>query len=541
MSISRLLQAARAICAALTWLLASTLVDAAERPNFLVVLCDDLGFSDLACYGGEIRTPNLDRLAAEGLRFTQFYNCAVCVTTRAALVTGLHPRRATGTLRADMVTIAEVLRAAGYQTSLTGKWHLGSAAPRRPIDRGFDEYYGVLSGCCNYFNPARPDPIFYNGGLRRPFAHNTTPVTEFPPDFYSTDAFTEHAIATIRRFAAAGKPFFAHLCYTAPHFPLQAWPEDIARYRGRYDEGYFVLRQQRHQRQLAMGLVDPRWRLSPPDPKVGPWRYDYEIVPWERVEDLQRERRRMEVYAAMVDRLDQGIGRVLDALRDCGLERNTVVMFLSDNGGCASLPAEAKMAEYRQYNRKLPGPITTYEFCGPGWGWAQNTPFRRYKTWNYEGGIATPLIVRWPGVVRPNTITHQVGHVVDVLPTCAELAGTAYPQQLKGQPVLPAEGKSLVPVLHGQTRPGHETLCWALFGNRAVRQGRWKLVWGVTRGVWELYDMESDRTETCDLAQDHPQRVEEMSRAWFAWAQRTEVATAEKDASGDSRPQRGGP
>jgi arylsulfatase len=496
---------------------------AAPRPNVVLILCDDLGFSDLGCYGGEIRTPNLDRLAAEGMRFTQFYNCAVCVTTRAALTTGLHPRQGKGgLLRPNMVTLGEVLREAGYATGLVGKWHLGPAAPKRPIDRGFDEYYGLLSGCCNFFNPAKQDPVFYNGGRFRPFAHNDQRVTEFPTGYYTTDAFTDHAIKTIRRFVESDKPFFLHLCYTAPHFPLQAPEEDIARYRGKYADGYFALRERRHKRQIELGLVDAGWKLSPVDRKTGPFRYDYDVTPWENVEDRAREERRMEVYAAMVDRMDQGIGRLLDALDQAGVAEETIVFFLSDNGGCASWPRDEK--GFEEYNRGIPvGDARGYEFVGPGWGWAQNAPFRRHKVWTYEGGIATPLVVRWPGVVEPGSITHQVGHLVDFMPTLIELGEARYPETFNGEVIPPLEGKSLVPILRGRERQAHAALCWALFGNRAIRQGDWKLVWGASDRRWELYDLAADRTETNDLAAEHPDRVTAMAVDWERWARKCEV------------------
>ena len=234
-----------------------------ERPNVLLILCDDLGYSDLGCYGGEIQTPHLDRLAAGGMRFTQFYNCAVCVTTRSALLTGLYPRQAKRPrLRTNMITLGEAMRRAGYATSLTGKWHLGSEPPLRPIDRGFDEYYGLLDGCCNFFNPAKQDPVFYNGGRFRPFAHNDKRITKFPEGFYTTDAFSEHAAETIKRFAKGDKPFFVHLCYTAPHFPLHAFAEDIERYRGKYSDGYLAMRERRHKRQAELGLFASVPKLS---------------------------------------------------------------------------------------------------------------------------------------------------------------------------------------------------------------------------------------------------------------------------------------
>jgi arylsulfatase A-like enzyme len=495
----------------------------APRPNILLILCDDLGYSDLGCYGGEICTPNLDKLAAEGMRFTQFYNCAVCVTTRAALTTGLHPRHgAKGLLRPEMVTLGEVMQRAGYATSYTGKWHLGSASPKRPIDRGFSEYYGLLSGCCNFFNPAKQDPIFYNGGKSRPFAHNDKAVTQFPENYCTTDAFTDHAIKTIRQHAANEQPFFHYLCYTAPHFPLHAPEEDIRRYRGKYADGYFVLRERRHKRQIELGIVDAKWKLSPVDHKTGEYRYDYDVVPWEDVTDRVREERRMEVYAAMVDRMDQGIGRLLKTLAELKIDDNTLVCFLSDNGGCATWPRDEE--GFVKYNKGIPvGDARGYEFVGKGWGWAQNTPFRRFKTWTYEGGIATPLIVRWPGRVKSGTISHQPGHLVDFMPTMLELAGATYPSTFNGHSIPPMEGKSLVPIFQGNQRPRHESLCWALYGNRAIRRGDWKLVWGASDRRWELYNLVEDRTETNDLADQFPKRVKRMSAKWQEWATKTEV------------------
>ena len=396
------------------------------RPNFVLILADDLGFSDLGCYGGEIRTPHLDRLAKQGMQFTQFYNCPVCIPTRAALLTGLYPRSGgRGQLRGDMITVAELLRAAGYRTALSGKWHLGRRPPRRPNDRGFEEYYGLTSGCCNYFKPTLRDPQ-YEGGQLRPLSHNGNPVTKFPAGYYTTDAFTDHAIEQIRRFAAGGDPFFVHVCYTAPHSPLHAPAADIARYKGKYDAGYFRLREARYRRQVQLGVINPAWKLSPVDRKLGPVHYDYHITPWEKVTDSARERRRMEVYAAMVDRLDQGVGKIMAALDKAGVSDNTLVMFLSDNGGSASYPDEAR-AFFSTGNHKLPGGVDTYDYCGPGWGWAQCAPFRRHKVWTYEGGISTPMIARWPAVIAAGSRTDEVGHVIDLMPTLTELAGATYP------------------------------------------------------------------------------------------------------------------
>lgn len=507
------------------WATAET---APSRPNVLLIVADDLGFSDLGSYGGEIQTPHLDRLATQGMRFTQFYNNAVCTLSRAALLTGVSPRQGPrGLLRPEMITLGEAMRAAGYETTLVGKWHLGDVAPLRPVDRGFEDYYGVLSGCSDYFNPAKPDPAFY-GGQRRPFALNQEPVTEFPPGFYTTDAFTDHAVGRIRAAAAQKRPFFINLCYTAPHFPLQAPAEDIARYKGRYRGGYEQLRRQRFERQRELGLLDPvATRLAPADGKTGDYRYDYRVTPWEQLEPeaRQREEERMEVYAAMVDHMDEGIGRVLAALDEVGLTKDTVVIFLSDNGGCASQPVAEEMAEYRKYNRGIPvGDPRGYEFVGPGWGWAQNTPFRRHKAWTYEGGICTPMIVRWPRAVAAGAITREPGHVLDLMPTLLELAGGRYSAAAPGRPVLPMEGVSLLPILRGQGAAARAApLCWELYGNRAVRQGNWKLVWGASDRRWELYDLATDRSETTDRAADHPELVASLTATWSEWARHTEV------------------
>ena len=413
--------------------------------------------------------------------------------------------------------------------SLVDPEHLGSEAPDRPIDRGFADYYGVLSGACNFFDPTIPDPQFYgSNGASRPFAHNEKLITEFPDGFYTTDAFSGHAVQRIQNAAQTGRPFFINLCYTAPHFPLQAPPEDIARYRGRYREGYRRLREERYARQVKLGIIDPAvTKLSTADAKTGPYRYDYEIPAWEDLdkETRQREEARMEVYAAMVDRMDQGIGRVLAALAKSGQAENTLVILISDNGGCASLPEEGRMAEYKAFNRAIPiGEKAGYEFVGPAWGWAQNTPFRKCKGWTYEGGICTPMIVRWPGRVPAGAISAEVGHVLDFMPTFLELGGISYETAASGRAVVPIEGHSILPaLLGGAAGPRGEMICWALMGSRAVRDGRWKLVWGASDRRWELYDLSDDRAETHNLAASQPERVAALAAIWSQWAQRTEV------------------
>ena len=477
---------------------------AAERPNIVLIMCDDMGWSDIGCYGGEVSTPSLDRLAAEGMRFTQFYNNAKCTTTRASILTGLYPRRGKGgLLRQNMVTLGEAMKLAGYQTALSGKWHLGSGETTHPYRRGFDEYYGLLDGCCNFFNPKQRDPE-YKGGRIRQFGHNDRDVSEFSDDYYTTVAFTDHAIECVEKFSKKDKPFFLHVCYTAPHYPLHAKPEDIKKYTGKFRMGWDTMRRQRHERMVKMGLIDPKWKLSGRDSRAYDWasaNHDHE--------DL-----RMAVYAAMIDSMDQNIGRLMAALRKSGEADNTLVLFLSDNGGCAEEPGGRSP-------KIIPGPKEFYAAVGPSWGWAQNSPFRRYKSWAHEGGIATPCIAWWPGRVPKGAITKEVGHIIDFLPTFLELAGADYPKKHNGHDILPVEGKSLVKVLRGGTRKGHDQLAWEWAGNRALREGRWKVVWDKLDKKWSLFDLEADRTETNDLAQTNSALAKRLAGDWGEWANRT--------------------
>lgn len=480
----------------------------ADQPNILLILCDDMGWSDIGCYGGEIKTPNLDRLAANGLRFTQFYNNAKCTTTRASLMTGLYPRRGQGSddqlLGTNMLTLAEALRLAGYQTGLFGKWHLGRSDLNHPCARGFDEYYGLLGGACNYFDPSLVDPP-YKGSQTRFFAQGNEQITDFPADFYTTDAFTDEALKALERYARDDKPFFLHVCYNAPHYPLHALPEDIDKYRGEYLQGWDELRRQRFERQKAMQLLPEGCRLSDRDSRA----YEWETADHE-FEDL-----RMAVYAAMIDRMDKNIGRLLELLDKTGAAENTLILFLSDNGGCAEEPGGRDPAV------RKPGPRDDYVAVGPAWGWAQNAPFRRYKVWMHEGGICTPLIVHWPGVVESGTITGQVGHIIDVMPTVIETAGYTYPAEHNDEQLLPLEGRSLVPIFRGNHRPAPERLCWSYNGNAAIRRGDWKLVWDKLIGEWELYDLGRDRTELVNLAPQEPARVAAMANDYNAWARST--------------------
>lgn len=472
------------------------------QPNIVLIMCDDMGFSDIGCYGGEVETPNLDRLAREGTRFTQFYNNAKCTTTRASLVTGLYPRFGGQHLRTNMVTIGEALGDAGYYTALCGKWHLGRGESTHPFHRGFAYFYGLLDGCCNFFDPSRPDPP-YKGGRVRTFGHNDQLVTEFPEGYYATDAFTDHAIKAIESADAANKPFFVHVTYTCPHYPLHAKPEDIRKYIGRFKMGWSEMRRQRWNRQKQMGMINAAWSLTEFDSKAYSWKdANHEF------EDL-----RMAVYAAMIDSMDQNIGRILDTLEETGHEDDTIVMFFSDNGGCAEEPGGRNPSE------RQPGPVNDYVAVGPAWGWAQNAPFKRYKSWLHEGGITTPFIAWWPERIPAGTWNHNPAHIVDIMPTLLEIAGHEYPAVRNGHEILSLEGRSMVPLWQGEIPEQPREFFWYWSNNRAIRYGPWKLVWDkLNDGRWELYNIAEDRCEATDLAGSQPRRVEQMSSDWFAWA-----------------------
>jgi arylsulfatase len=490
---------------------------ARKRPNIVVIMADDMGFSDLGCYGSEIRTPNLDRLAQDGLRFTQAYNAARCCPTRAALLTGLYPHQAgmggmvstsakprpagpyQGYLNRECVTIAEVLRGAGYRTYMSGKWHVGEAPEHWPRKRGFDRYFGLISGASSYFE------LLDEERGRRFMANDDAPYTPEGDQFYMTDAFSDHAVQYLDEHRDPDTPFFLYLAYTAPHWPLHAWPEDIAKYRGTYRIGWDELRERRYRRLLELGIIDPKWRLSPRDP---------EVPAWDTVENKDDWDLRMAVYAAMIDRLDQGVGRVLDTLRRIGAEDNTLVLFLADNGGCH------ESVESRKLNKPgtLPGERGSFAAYQRPWANASNTPFRWFKHWVHEGGISTPLIARWPGRIQQRgVLTNQVAHVTDIMATCVDMAQAEYPETFEGHPITPLAGKSLLPVFDGKTWEPHARLFWEHEGNRAVREGRWKLV-AARQNEWELYDLEADRTELHNLAKEQPDRAAALLKTWEDWA-----------------------
>ena len=487
-----------------------------ERPNIIVILADDMGFSDLGCYGSEIRTPNLDRMGAEGVRFRWMYNCARCCPTRASLLTGLYPPQNgigymwkdfgapgyQGYLNENCVTIAEVLREAGYATWMSGKWHVGRDAEHWPRQRGFEKFYGLIGGAARYWGTK--GGLWVDGDQR------------FRPgkSFYATDAFTDRAVQFLDEHDGQ-RPFFLYLAYTAPHWPLHAWQEDIRRYRERYREGWHVLRRERWRRMIDMGIVRERWGLPAPRPDTTPWSAS-DPRSWEEIGDQEEWALRMAVYAAMIDRMDQGIGRVMRKLREMGAEQNTLVLFLSDNGA----GSERREKSEPGVKTGQPGSFVAY---GPDWAAAGNTPLRRYKRWVDEGGIATPLIAYWPTVIPDGgTWSDEVSHVIDIMATCIDAAGADYPERYEGRDITPLEGRSLLPVLRGNRRAGHKILGWSHEGHYALRKGRWKLVFD-EREHAELFDLVADRTETTDLSARYPEKVAELLKQFDAWADRVGV------------------
>lgn len=459
-------------------------------------MCDDMGFSDLGCYGGEIDTPNLDRLARNGLRFTDFHNNAKCSETRASLLTGLWHHQTNNLKKPGHVTLAEVLQTAGYSTMMSGKWHVAQTPP----ERGFDRYFGFLSGCINFFTGE-------DWGSGENLMRLDRNVFEAPKDFYSTDAFTDYAIEFLREASAKDKPFFLYLAHNAPHFPLHALPEDIAKYEGKYRVGWDEIRRNRHQRLTQLGIVDETWRLSSRDPQVEPWTQ----MTTEQIDFLAPM---MAVYAAMVDRLDQNIGRLVQHLESENQLDNTLILFFSDNGAC---PYQRLRSEVL-----MPGPKDSDIAYDARWANMCNTPLRLYKQYAHAGGTLTPMIAHWPEGIRERrgTLTPFCSHVVDVMPTVVELSGANYPAQWNQQEIDPMEGVSLLPAFQGASKRKDRPIYWEFSGNHAIRNGRWKLVAERSK-EWELYDISMDRCETTDLSEDHPGRVSGLANQYDSWAART--------------------
>lgn len=503
-----------------------------DRPNIVLIMVDDMGYSDIGCYGGEIETPHLDRLAANGLRFTQFYNSARCCPTRASLLTGLHPHQTgigymtnnaerptardrqvpgyRGELNRACVTIAEALRPAGYQTLMTGKWHLGYHKRENwPLQRGFDRYYGIISGASNFFHPKPPRGLTLGN-------EHIEPESTTDRRYYTTDAFTDYAIKFVRE-AQRDQPFFLYLAYTAPHWPLHAHDEEINRYRGKYMLGWDKLRQQRLARMQQMGIIKAEWPLVERDARA-----------WSKVKPKKRDELdlRMAIYAAMIDRMDQNVGKLVAILEQLGELDNTLILFLSDNGGCAE-GGELGHANVMDREKREAGYFLTY---GRAWANASNTPFRKYKHYTHEGGIATPLIAHWPkGVTARGELYHAPAYLPDIMPTLLELAQAEYPKTHGGHDIHPLSGISLRPAFEQRPLQRKEPMFWEHEGNRAIRIGDWKLVstgdqkFYSGEQSWELYNLARDRTERHDLATEQPERVADMRAQWWQWARENHV------------------
>jgi arylsulfatase A-like enzyme len=555
----------------------SALHAAANKPNILIILADDLGWSDLGCYGGEIRTPNLDSLAAGGLRFTQFYTSTRCCPSRASLLTGLYPHQAgiglmtsdqaakypgagdkgeafpgyRGALNANCVTIAQVLKPTGYRTAAAGKWHVGNSEP--PTKRGFDDFYGFVGGYGVDSWEPRMMKRLPEGRPQRSYQ---------PGEFFATDAITDHALDFLADMRKAGAPWLLYVGYQAPHFPVQSKREDMTGYPEIYARGWDKIREQRLTKQKKIGLLPestaltPRSKITHPvaSRRLGSWTDDgnnpaWDSLPADRRADLAQ---RMAVFAGMVTGMDRNIGRLIADLRASGQLDNTLILFLSDNGACAEwepfgfemlpTPNPVPGTGINQGTQALPnklyrgdelatmGQAGSFPSYGSGWANACNTPWRLYKHYGHEGGIGTPLIAHWPAAVGKDKdngrFVREPAHLIDLMATCVDITGAKYPAEWIGKKILPMEGVSLRPLLAASAgNPASlppRLLAWEHEGNRAIREGQWKLV-SLATAPWELYDMESDRVEMNDLAASQPERVKDMSAKWEVWAKRTNV------------------
>jgi len=496
------------------------------RPNIVLIMADDMGFSDLGCYGSEIETPNLDKLADNGIRYTQFYNTSRCCPTRASLLTGLYAHQTglgwmtrldqqkpgyRGQLNNKNVTLAEVLKKAGYASYISGKWHVNKDdecepnSPKHnwPLHRGFDKFYGILKGATDYF---KPDNL-YEGDTK----------IEPTDDYYFTDAINNKASQFIDEHYKENndKPFFLYVSEVAPHWPLHAKPKDIAKYLGKYKQGWSATRQKRYERMLQLGVIPPNTKLSKPDSKV----LDWDKLSPEQKADMDK---RMAIFAAQIDAMDQGIGRIIQTLKKHNQLDNTLIMFLSDNGS-SSLNVHRKSRKFEDL-----GTQKSYESYGPSWANMSNAPYKYYKLYEHEGGVSSPLIVHWPnGIKTKGEIRNQMGHVIDFMPTFLEVAQATYPKTFKGNRILPYEGKSLVPSFNAnKIQP--RTLFFEHVANRAVREGDWKLVSLAKQQFpftsnWELYHLKNDPSETINLASKYPEKVAELSEKWTNWAKRCNV------------------
>ncbi len=488
---------------------------AADRPNILIVLTDDMGFSDLGCFGGEIATPNLDSLAAGGLRFTEFYNTARCWPTRATMLSGIYSNG----LGSSQVTIAQVLKTAGYDTGMVGKWHLGMKPTKDgPIQRGFDDFYGTMTGAGSFFDPYT-------------LTRNTKPIEAEGDDYYYTDVIGREAVRQIEAFAKTDKPFFQYVAFTAAHWPIHAPEKSIQKYIKRYEAGWEVLRNERYARMLEMGIIDKeRFPLPALESRVKPWD-TIDHKPW-RI-------RNMAIYAAMVDHMDQAVGTIVDALKRTKQIDNTLIIYFHDNGACPehlggngyntanNILAKAKKAGKTiavgdKFDVPMGGPMT-YGSVGHNWACAQNTPMRRYKMNVHNGGSCTPAIVHWPAGLKTKagSISDQRGHVIDMMATCVDLAGAKYPAKFDDKTIAPHESLSLAPIFQGKTVDHDHAYIFNHSGTHAIVKGDYKIVREGIKRPWALYNLAQNRTETDNLAAKQPAKVEELEKIWEArWGNR---------------------
>ncbi len=503
----------------------SSVVSAADRPNIVVVMVDDMGFSDIGCYGSEIPTPHLDALAKGGKKFSQFYNTGRCCPTRASLLTGLYSHQAgmgwmtsdqkapgyRGRLNEKCVTIAEVLNNAGYLTAMTGKWHVGFEHGVTPPGRGFQRSLNLAAGGLHFSNQTG-----FKGGAKLYLngAEVARNDPQFNPPWYGSDLWTEQGVKFINEAIAQKKPFFLYLAHVAPHFPCMAPEATIAKYRGKYMTGWDKLREQRFARQKELGLVDSKWKLEPRPEQMPAWASLPEAQK-KRYDDM------MAIYAAMIEEVDKNMGKLVEALKRRNQYDNTLILFLADNGG----NAESGVAG--RYEGKQPGDPHSNVFIGRCWAHLNNTPFRKYKHYNHEGGIATPLIAHWPAAIKPdaNWVTTPA-HVIDIMATCVDLSGASYPEKFGGHDITPMQGQSLKPLLTGKGEFASRTLYWEHEGNAAIRRGNRKLVRTGRTGAWEMFDMAKDRTEQQNLRSTEPQQAYTLLQDWQQWAKASNVLPA---------------
>ena len=499
-------------------------------------MVDDMGYSDLGNYGSEIKTPNLDKLASEGLRLREFYNNSICAPTRGSLLTGQYQHKAgmgffdvnlglpayQGYLNKESLTLGEVFRSGGYSTLLSGKWHVGSEDQSQwPNQRGFDKFYGILKGASNYFD-TKPLPF---GKTPYPvkLIRNNEELHPKDDSYYFTDEIGNNAVTFLDEQNKENKPFFLYLAFTAPHWPLQAKPVDIAKYRGKFDEGWDVLREKRIEKLKANGILPANQTVAPRDPEVPEWsKLSYD--------EKQFWKAKMEVYAAMVDNMDQNVGKVLNELKALKKDKNTLIIFISDNG------AQGGFNTYNPLGRNFvrnEGPIGTsgsFDYQEQNWAYLSNTPLQQYKNNMHEGGFSSPFIAWYPSKIKAGRIDKGTGHIIDLAPTFYELAGITYPAAYNGVNSNPLAGKSLLPVLFDNVSEVNRgaPLFWERAGNRAVRDGKWKLVSTYPAYQWELYDLETDRGETNNIAQQNPGIVNDLSAKYFDWADKTGVVEYSK-------------